>query len=100
MSRGLATIHTSCPLVVAAVVEQYGCRTCRSIQHFADRFLDQNAKLDCIINNAGVFMPEHRKTPEGFEVCTDELDVIATCFVNRQTTCRSPLVPITSGRSF
>ncbi|KAL3154197.1 hypothetical protein ABBQ32_013708 [Trebouxia sp. C0010 RCD-2024] len=40
----------------------------KSIQHFADRFLDQNAKLDCIINNAGVFMPEHRKTPEGFEV--------------------------------
>ncbi|DBB07994.1 TPA: hypothetical protein ACH3X3_009368 [Trebouxia sp. C0006] len=40
----------------------------KSIQHFADQFLDQNTKLDCIINNAGVFMPHHKKTPEGFEV--------------------------------
>lgn len=39
----------------------------RSIQQFADNFLDQNKKLDCLINNAAVFMPQHRKTPEGFE---------------------------------
>ncbi len=44
-----------------------------SIQQFADNFLEQNDKLDCIINNAGVFMPEHKKTPEGFEVGADLL---------------------------
>lgn len=41
---------------------------CRSIQKFADGFLADNQKLDCLINNAGVFMPKHKKTPEGFEV--------------------------------
>lgn len=43
---------------------------CRSIQNFVNNFLDQHPKLDCVINNAGVFMPEHKKTPEGFEVST------------------------------
>ena len=42
---------------------------CRSIQSFVDTYLDQHPKLDCVINNAGVFMPEHKKTPVGFEVC-------------------------------
>lgn len=41
---------------------------CRSIQQFADSFLADNQRLDCLINNAGVFMPQHRKTQEGFEV--------------------------------
>ena len=52
--------------------QPYGCfhmrSLCRSIQKFADGFLADNQKLDCLINNAGVFMPQHRKTLEGFEV--------------------------------
>ena len=54
-------------LLMPVLIDLQVQSTCRSIQQFADKFLDQNPKLDCIINNAGVFMPEHKKTPEGFE---------------------------------
>ncbi|MEH7329919.1 short-chain dehydrogenase [Priestia megaterium] len=39
-----------------------------SIRHFANQFLQQYSSLDLLINNAGVMVPPHSKTKDGFEL--------------------------------
>ena len=40
----------------------------KSIKNFNDEFKQKYSKLDLLINNAGVMMPPHSKTEDGFEL--------------------------------
>ena len=40
----------------------------RSVQNFAKAFKEKHKKLDVMVNNAGVFLAPHEKTPDGMEV--------------------------------
>ncbi|CAL5228139.1 g11218 [Coccomyxa viridis] len=40
----------------------------RSIKEFSDQMHKREEKLDVLVNNAGVFLVEHNRTEEGFEV--------------------------------
>lgn len=39
-----------------------------SVTAFAQRVRAAHSRIDVLVNNAGVFLPPHSKTPEGFEV--------------------------------
>ncbi|KAK9845797.1 hypothetical protein WJX81_002645 [Elliptochloris bilobata] len=39
-----------------------------SIENFAKAFKEKHKKLDVLVNNAGVFLPPHEKTPDGLEI--------------------------------
>ena len=41
---------------------------CRSIKEFSDQMHKREEMLDVLVNNAGVFLVEHNRTEEGFEV--------------------------------
>ena len=41
---------------------------CRSIKAFSDEMHKREEPLDVLVNNAGVFLVEHTRTQEGFEV--------------------------------
>lgn len=41
---------------------------CRSIKAFSDEIHKRKEPLDVLVNNAGVFLVEHNRTQEGFEV--------------------------------
>ena len=41
---------------------------CRSIKAFSDEMHKREELLDVLVNNAGVFLVEHNRTQEGFEV--------------------------------
>jgi NAD(P)-dependent dehydrogenase (short-subunit alcohol dehydrogenase family) len=43
---------------------------CSSVQRFAEEFKAKGFPLHGLINNAGIFLPEHQITPDGFEVGT------------------------------
>ena len=41
---------------------------CRSIKAFSNEIHKRKEPLDVLVNNAGVFLVEHNRTQEGFEV--------------------------------
>ena len=56
---------------------------CRSIKAFSDEMHKRKEPLDALVNNAGVFLVEHNRTQEGFEVvqvghCNTALILIST----------------------
>lgn len=42
--------------------------SCRSIKDFSDQIHKRDEMVDVLVNNAGVFLVEHNRTQEGFEV--------------------------------
>lgn len=49
-------------------LEQLDLSDLRSVESFANRFLDQHDRLDLLILNAGVMVPPESKTAQGFEL--------------------------------
>ena len=58
----------SCTVAKHALGHDQDTRPCSSVQRFAEEFKAKQLSLDGLINNAGIFLPEHQITPDGFEV--------------------------------
>ncbi|MGI9183530.1 MAG: oxidoreductase [Solirubrobacteraceae bacterium] len=65
--RALAEVRLAAPAGAPPRLEALDLSDLASVQSFAERFAAQHARLDLLVNNAGVMAPPRRLTTDGFE---------------------------------